>query len=198
MKYIHFNGIHALSSRIAMLIQENAYTEDDQILLTYGVEIWMEEIVKTGALLLGGLLIGRIKEIAVAILSFCSMRKVAGGYHADSSIKCFMFSSSFILGSAYAPQIISKYPLWVFGIIPVFYEFFSPSFIHEELNTLTQKRKCMILLLILLGIAFIIPAYWQVIILTVIVFEWFTLLKRKELVKCQLKKKWNTHLKSVY
>lgn len=54
MKYIHFNGIHALSSRIAMLIQENAYTEDDQILLTYGVEIWMEEIVKTGALLLGG------------------------------------------------------------------------------------------------------------------------------------------------
>ena len=189
MKYIHFNGIHALSSRIAMLIQENAYTEDDQILLTSGVEIWMEEIVKTGALLLGGLLIGRIKEIAVAILSFCSMRKVAGGYHADSSIKCFMFSSSFILGSAYAPQIISKYPIWVFGIIPVFYEFFSPSFIHEELNTLTQKRKCMILLLILLGIAFIIPAYWQAIILTGIVFEGFTLLKRKELVKCQLKKK---------
>lgn len=189
MKRIYCNGIHALSSGIAMLIQENEYTEDDQILLTYGVEIWMEEIVKTGALLLGGLLIGRIKEIAVAILSFCSMRKVAGGYHADSSIKCFMFSSSFILGSAYAPQIISKYPIWVFGIIPVFYEFFSPSFIHEELNTLTQKRKCMILLLILLGIAFIIPAYWQAIILTGIVFEGFTLLKRKELVKCQLKKK---------
>lgn len=189
MKYIHFNGIHALSSRIAMLIQENEYTEDDQILLTYGVEIWMEEIVKTGALLLGGLLIGRIKEIAVAILSFCSMRKVAGGYHADSSIKCFMFSSSFILGSAYAPQIISKYPIWVFGIIPVFYGFFSPSFIHEELNTLSQKKKCMILLLILLGIAFIIPAYWQAIILTGIVFEGSTLLKRKELVKCQLKKK---------
>ena len=198
MKRIYCNEIHALSSRIAMLIQENEYTEDDQILLTYGVEIWMEEIVKTGALLLGGLLIGRIKEIAVAILSFCSMRKVAGGYHADSSIKCFMFSSSFILGSAYAPQIISKYPIWVFGIIPVFYGFFSPSFIHEELNTLTQKRKCMILLLILLGIAFIIPAYWQAIILTGIVFEGFTLLKRKELVKCQLKKKWNTHLKSVY
>lgn len=82
MKRIYCNGIHALSSGIAMLIQENEYTEDDQILLTYGVEIWMEEIVKTGALLLGGLLIGRIKEIAVAILSFCSMRKVAGGYPA--------------------------------------------------------------------------------------------------------------------
>ena len=54
MKRIYCNGIHALSSRIAMLIQENEYTEDDQILLTYGVEIWMEEIVKTGALLLGG------------------------------------------------------------------------------------------------------------------------------------------------
>ena len=178
MKYIHFNGIHALSSRIAMLIQENEYTEDDQILLTYGVE----EIVKTGALLLGGLLIGRIKEIAVAILSFCSMRKVAGGYHADSSIKCFMFSSSFILGSAYAPQIISKYPIWVFGIIPVFYGFFSPSFIHEELNTLSQKRKCMFLQFTLLGIAFWSPAYWQTIILTGIIIEGFTLLERKEII----------------
>lgn len=182
MKRIYCNGIHALSSRIAMLIQENEYTEDDQILLTYGVEIWMEEIVKTGALLLGGLLIGRIKEIAVAILSFCSMRKVAGGYHADSSIKCFMFSSSFILGSAYAPQFISKYPIWVFGIIPVFYGFFSPSFIHEELNTLSQKRKCMFLQFTLLGISFWSPAYWQTIILTGIIIEGFTLLERKEII----------------
>lgn len=120
MKYIHFNGIHALSSRIAMLIQENEYTEDDQILLTYGVEIWMEEIVKTGALLLGGLLIGRIKEIAVAILSFCSMRKVAGGYHADSSIKCFMFSSSFILGSHMRHRL---YPNIQYGCSELFRSF---------------------------------------------------------------------------
>ena len=134
-----------------------------------------------GALLLGGLLIGRIKEIAVAILSFCSMRKVAGGYHADSSIKCFIYSSSFILGSAYAPQIISKYPIWVFGIIPVFYGFFSPNFIHEELNMLTQKRKCMFLLFLLLGIAFVSSTYWQTIILTGMLFEGLTLLRRKEL-----------------
>ena len=113
------------------------------------------------------------------------MRKVAGGYHADSSIKCFMFSSSFILGSAYAPQIISKYPIWVFGIILVFYGFFSPSFIHEELNTLTQKRKCMFLLFLLLGIAFVSSAYWQTIILTGTLVEGITLFKRKESDKCR-------------
>ena len=183
MKYIHCNGIHALSSRIATLIQDNEYTEEDQILLTYGVEIWMEEIVKTGTLLLVGLLIGKVAEIATAIFSFCSMRKVAGGYHADFSAKCFILSGSFILGSAYAPQIISQYPIWMFGIIPVFYGFFSPNFIHEELNTLAQKRKCMVLLLILLGIAFIIPAYWQTIILTGIIIEGFTLIERKGIVR---------------
>ena len=115
-------------------------------------------------------------------LRFCGKIKKAG-------YDPMIYGNMTWLYQNYDFEKISKYPIWVFGIIPVFYEFFSPSFIHEELNTLTQKRKCMILLLILLGIAFIIPAYWQVIILTGIVFEGFTLLKRKELVKCQLKKK---------
>lgn len=174
------NIIHKISVHLTGRLVCGNCSLAKQTILTYGMEIWMDTILKASVLLILGALLGKISEVTLALLTFCIARTFAGGYHADSTGKCFVLTTGIIMGSVYAPQIFFQYPKWMFLCVALIYLVYAPNFVHECQNTTAQKKKCHCLIIILLIIAGCIPSYWQSIILTALLFEGVTLIRKVE------------------
>ncbi|MCT4688657.1 accessory gene regulator ArgB-like protein [Vallitalea sp.] len=84
--------IYEFSNKISSkLIDKKIIKEDDKEVYTYGFEI----VISSLLILIGMIIIGRIfrcmLKVIVFILFFCSLRVQAGGYHAKSHLKCFIY-----------------------------------------------------------------------------------------------------------
>lgn len=65
--------------------------EDTEIYI-YGInQILMYSINISSALIIG-LIFGKFFEAAVFIVAYCSLRSFAGGYHAKTPLRCYVFS----------------------------------------------------------------------------------------------------------
>jgi accessory gene regulator B len=68
--------------------EETDRESDEFQIVSYGILLAIETIYKAAVLLLLGWLIGYLPETAAFLLSFCGLRKLAGGFHMQTSMGC--------------------------------------------------------------------------------------------------------------
>ena len=66
-------------------------SEEKREIYQYGIELIIMSLVNTSILLILGLIIGRLFETFLLLLAFAFMQSFAGGYHAMTHLRCFLF-----------------------------------------------------------------------------------------------------------
>ncbi len=81
----------ALVLKIAELLEANKIiNKNDMELYKYGLEIFIMTVVELGAVLLVSAIIGNFVETFIFLIGFMPIRIYAGGYHADTRLRCFL------------------------------------------------------------------------------------------------------------
>lgn len=80
-----------LTYKIAAFLAETGHIpKADTELCRYGIELFIISVFEIAAVLVLSLFVGNFKETVLFLLSFLPVRIYAGGYHADTRIKCFL------------------------------------------------------------------------------------------------------------
>lgn len=84
---------HCMAVGIANLLDDNKeQNEEEKLLLTYGIEVFLNESLKIAfALMLGGIL-GTLPLVLFGTVYLILLRRYAGGRHFQSNGACFVFS----------------------------------------------------------------------------------------------------------
>lgn len=73
-------------------------TEDEKrVIVEYGLERGKKELLFWGYIVLVGVALGVLWQGLVFWISFCAIRRYAGGYHADTEKRCLCISAVVIL-----------------------------------------------------------------------------------------------------
>lgn len=73
-------------------------TEDEKrVIVEYGLERGKKELLFWGYIVLVGVALGVLWQGLVFWISFCAIRRYAGGYHADTEKRCLCISTAVIL-----------------------------------------------------------------------------------------------------
>ena len=65
-------------------------SEEERQVIQYGIEVILDAVGKTAAILLAGALMGRAPAFAASLVFFCSLRYWAGGIHCKTSFRCLI------------------------------------------------------------------------------------------------------------
>ncbi len=91
-----------LSSKICIrLIRAKALREDEYELYQYGFFLLLSHIVYILVTLLLGLAFHCILEMVIFYIAFSSIREYAGGFHADTEMRCEIITTLSFLGVAF-------------------------------------------------------------------------------------------------
>ena len=92
------NYTKALAEQIvAVMDRYNNYEELEKIVICYGMELFLNSILKISIYFVIGFSIGKGVETILSIIIFGSLRKVSGGRHAKTDVGCFIMTGSIIL-----------------------------------------------------------------------------------------------------
>ncbi len=115
--------IDKVSKRILDLISNPEQTNDEKEILLFGITRIIEDIPKTIGIILIGVVLGILKEIAIVTLIVLLYKTLTGGVHAKTNWGCFIYSVVFYLAIIYTSKYlvlagISKYS--VYAIVYIF------------------------------------------------------------------------------
>lgn len=77
---------------LARLIFSKDVNEEKIELYSFAIYIVFSELLHIATMLLIGLIFGLVAESIILYISFISIRKFAGGYHAKTPFRCYLFS----------------------------------------------------------------------------------------------------------
>ena len=85
--------------KIIFLMKKNLLilTEDDEIVVKYGLELLFNTVISVSVLMIIGILMGLFKETLLFYLTYLFLKKNTGGYHANSHLGCVLQFNSFCL-----------------------------------------------------------------------------------------------------
>jgi len=121
--------IDKISRKILDLISNSEQTEEQKEILLFGITRIVEDIPKTIGIILIGIVLGIIKEIAIVTLIVLLYKTLTGGVHAKTNWGCFIYSVVFYLAIIYTSKYlvlvgISKYSLYtiiyIFSLYAIF------------------------------------------------------------------------------
>ena len=79
-------------------MEEKILSENEKLeIIEYGLERGKKELLFLGFVLLVGLILGIFWQGIIFWLTFCAIRRYAGGYHADTEQRCMIISASVII-----------------------------------------------------------------------------------------------------
>lgn len=115
--------IDRISNKILELISNKDQTEEEKEVLLFGITRIVEDIPKTIGIIIIGLILGILKEMAIVTLVIILYKTLTGGVHAKTNWGCFAYSVIFYLAIIYTSKFlvltgISKYS--VYAIIYIF------------------------------------------------------------------------------
>lgn len=97
------------SNRIARFIFNNDLNEEKIELYGFAIYIVISSLLHIGTLLAIGYLFGMVVESVIFYVSFIAIRKFAGGYHAMTPLRCYLFSTITIFISLLLLQQLSNF-----------------------------------------------------------------------------------------
>ncbi|WP_418841292.1 accessory gene regulator B family protein [Ruminococcus sp.] len=84
--------IKLISSKVARILCENEKHTDNYELYEYAIYILLSSAFHIATVIVLGLVFNLLTESLVFYLSFIAIRKFAGGYHAKTPTRCYLFS----------------------------------------------------------------------------------------------------------
>lgn len=112
-----------LADSIAGVLVEQSRTPHSEAVLSYGLQILINSLIKIVVITLAGWVLGILPEVYTIILSFGILRMITGGVHAHTFLRCLSISSvSFVVLAtlieytlpfflAHSPTILSAFIL---------------------------------------------------------------------------------------
>lgn len=142
--------IDKISKKILDLISTSEKTDEEKEILLFGITRIVEDIPKTIGIILIGVILGIIKEIAVVTLIILLYKTLTGGVHAKTNWGCFIYSVVFYLAIIYTSKWlvlvgVSKYSVYVIIYIFSLYTIFVyvPADVPEIPKVNLQLRKTL-------------------------------------------------------
>lgn len=83
-------------------------TEEEQIVIQYGTEVFLDGIIKVIILFIIGFLMGFPIEFMMVLFFFCSLRYWAGGHHCKTSARCLWAMILLCIVSVYGANVFKK------------------------------------------------------------------------------------------
>lgn len=74
------------------LICKKVIKDDDREIYQYGFEQVFSSLLNIATMLLLGIILGKIYQSLVLILSFMALRSYFGGYHANTPLQCYLLT----------------------------------------------------------------------------------------------------------
>lgn len=84
--------IKLISSKVARILCEDEKHTDNYELYEYAIYIILSSAFHMATVIVLGLVFNLLTESLVFYLSFIAIRKFAGGYHAKTPVRCYLFS----------------------------------------------------------------------------------------------------------
>ena len=82
-----------LADRITnYLICKNTIEDDNREIYQYGLEQFLSTALNILTTLVLGIIFGKIYQSLVFVVAFMVLRSYSGGYHASTSVRCYIFS----------------------------------------------------------------------------------------------------------
>lgn len=100
---------HNIAQKLMHIILEQERIQEDGVIVTYGIEIFINEFSKLFTGLLIGIALGILKDVIFMEIYLILLRRVAGGRHFKNNIVCFCVSVLTIVG---VPLIANSITLW--------------------------------------------------------------------------------------
>ena len=109
-----------ISGTIADALRAQGIIQKDEVAVCkYGIDIFISSFLEIASILLIAAVLGNFVETVLLFLAFIPLRVYAGGYHADTKLKCYLISLM-MYGIAYGIATVlpcETYLLNVFGTI---------------------------------------------------------------------------------
>lgn len=99
----------AILSRITSFLANNDNFDEERLeVIRYGIEILLLKVLFFIASMLLGVLLQSFWECLLFTLSFSAIRSLAGGYHADTRMKCFIQSMCMLMAVLAISKLIQR------------------------------------------------------------------------------------------
>lgn len=134
---------HYLASKITgWCIKRNAIAAEQGEVVTYGIELFLNTVLKVIALLFIGLITGLFGEVVISLGCFALLRTKAGGIHMKTSLGCFLSMFGICAAAILGSRFITSLPFWILVGCSMFVmaviALFAPYFTQN--NPITDKK----------------------------------------------------------
>lgn len=134
-----------VSKKIAkVLVKNNCIKTEELEICSYGLEIMTSTILQIVSIFIIALIMNNFIETTLFFLAFIPLRIYAGGYHADTKMKCYLTSLAvygiFTLILKTMPQEYIVYVGGIAGILDVIIVFLFAPIVHIN-RTISIKEK---------------------------------------------------------
>lgn len=101
--------IFKFSQHIAKGLHRKKYIEEGDLeIFEYGISLVLSQILYSFICLLFGIFFGCVLECIIFYVSFMVVREYAGGFHASTELRCFLFSTISILLSVIFIKVLEN------------------------------------------------------------------------------------------
>lgn len=156
--------IDKISKKILSILSTNNNSEEEKEILLFGITRIVEDIPKTIGIILIGILLDIIKEMAVVTIVIMLYKTFVGGVHAKTNLGCFMYSALFYLAIIYSAKYLAftgMYKLLTYILIYIFAVYcilvYAPADVPEIPKVNVKLRKTLkIKSLVMLNLIYIV------------------------------------------
>lgn len=111
--------IAKLSRRIGdNLVRSNVVKAEDAEIYIYGINQILVSILNISSALIISLIFGVFLEVAVFMVAYIPLRAFAGGYHARTPLRCYIFSVIMLISVSFGLKYLSLIE-WVYYVVLV-------------------------------------------------------------------------------
>lgn len=139
---------------INLLILENEISEEDIKVYYFGLECIILKILHYISYIIIGVSMDAIMSLLISACAFMPLRSNAGGYHAKTRIRCYIFSCIMVVCMCVGNRTVMHKEIYVIALIiyDIIITIFSPvdsySNILNANEKKRQKRKTLIILVV--------------------------------------------------
>lgn len=110
------------SNELANHLFYKRYEEEEIELYGFAIYILLSSIIHIVSAIIIGMIFGMLVESILFYISFIAIRKFAGGYHANTPVKCYLLSIVSIIISFVILKVILGFNIGIIHSVPIFLE----------------------------------------------------------------------------
>lgn len=114
--------LNVISNAVATIFIKNGVAdEEDRDIYIYSIGVLLYNIGTIIFILTLSLLFHNVTETIIFIMTFATLRRYTGGYHAKTRIRCFLTSVAvYIVAIIVETQLIDRGAIWILGLVLIF------------------------------------------------------------------------------